>query len=139
MTNTVFYLATHPAVQTKLQQELDKLFPHGLTDWSYDSGKDLKYLTYVINETLRLKPSAPDGLARVTPPQGLQVDELHIPGDVVVSVPTFTIQRDERYFDQADQFQPERWASIENSANVPFFPFSRGESTIIGRLREPAR
>ncbi|PWY96139.1 cytochrome P450 [Aspergillus sclerotioniger CBS 115572] len=133
MTNTIYYLATHPAVQTKLRQELDVLFPHGLTDWSYESVKDLKYLTYVINETLRLKPSAPDGLARVTPPQGLQVDELQIPGDVVVSVPTFTIQRDERYFDQADQFKPERWESIGNSANVPWIPFSRGVFDCVGK------
>ncbi|PYI09740.1 cytochrome P450 [Aspergillus sclerotiicarbonarius CBS 121057] len=133
MTNAVFYLAAHPAVQTKLQQKLDELFPHGLQDWSYDSVKDFKYLTYVINETLRLKPSVPGGLARVTPPQGLQVDDVHIPGDVVVSVPTFTIQRDERYFDQADQFIPERWESIGNSANVPFIPFSRGVYDCVGK------
>ncbi|RAK95979.1 cytochrome P450 [Aspergillus ibericus CBS 121593] len=133
LTNAVFYLATHPAAQTKLQQELDQRFPHGLPDWSYDEVKDLKYLTYVLNETLRLKPSVPDGLARVTPPQGLQVDDLHIPGDVVVSVPTFAIHRDERYFDQADQFIPERWEAIGNSANVPFIPFSRGVFDCVGK------
>lgn len=103
--------------------------PEGIEGLSYENVKDLPYLTAVINETLRLKPSVLDGLVRVTPPQGLKVDEdLHLPGDVVVSVPTFAIQRDGRYWEDADQFRPERWASIENPANMPFIPFSRGES-----------
>ncbi|GFN18246.1 cytochrome P450 [Aspergillus tubingensis] len=132
--NTIYYLATHPGAQVQLQRELDERVPEGIEDLSYEKVKDLPYLTAVINETLRLKPSVLDGLVRVTPPQGLQVDkDLHLPGDVIVSVPTFAIQRDERYWEDADQFRPERWASIKNLADVPFIPFSRGSYDCVGK------
>ncbi|OJZ90193.1 hypothetical protein ASPFODRAFT_56527 [Aspergillus luchuensis CBS 106.47] len=132
--NTIYYLATHPGAQVQLQREIDERVPEGIEDLSYEKVKDLPYLTAVINETLRLKPSVLDGLVRVTPSQGLQVDkDLHLPGDVIVSVPTFTIQRDERYWEDADQFRPERWASINNVADVPFIPFSRGSYDCVGK------
>ncbi|KAL7650319.1 hypothetical protein ACMYSQ_012117 [Aspergillus niger] len=132
--NAVYYLATHPGVQAQLQREIDERLPEGIEGLSYENVKDLPYLTAVINETLRLKPSVLDGLVRVTPPQGLKVDEdLHLPGDVVMSVPTFAIQRDGRYWEDADQFRPERWASIENPANMPFIPFSRGSYDCVGK------
>ncbi|PWY61944.1 benzoate 4-monooxygenase cytochrome P450, partial [Aspergillus eucalypticola CBS 122712] len=132
--NTIYYLATHPGAQVQLQREIDERLPEGIEGFSYEKVKNLPYLTAVINETLRLKPSVLDGLVRVTPPQGLQVDkDLHLPGDVIVSVPTFTIQRDERYWENADQFRPERWASINNVADVPFIPFSRGSYDCVGK------
>lgn len=127
--NALFYLSIHPSALTRLQSELDHVFPNGIQDWSPERLKETKYLDYVINETLRLKPSVPGGLARVTPPQGLQVDDdIYIPGNTIVSVPTFTIHRDERYFTNAAKFIPERWEKIgaDGGAGVPFIPFSRG-------------
>ncbi|KAI3008928.1 hypothetical protein CBS147346_2363 [Aspergillus niger] len=132
--NAVYYLATHAGAQAQLQREIDERLPEGIEGLSYENVKDLPYLTAVINETLRLKPSVLDGLVRVTPPQGLKVDEdLHLPGDVVVSVPTFAIQRDGRYWEDADQFRPERWALIENPTSMPFIPFSRGSYDCVGK------
>ncbi|OJJ89023.1 cytochrome P450 [Aspergillus glaucus CBS 516.65] len=125
LTNALFYLSTHPTIFSKLQSELDNVFPHGMQDWSYDIVRDIKYLDYIINETLRLKPSVPGGLARVTPPEGLQIDDIYIPGDMIVTVPTFTIQRNERYFTRAREFIPERWEGV-STESVPFIPFSRG-------------
>ena len=82
----------------------------------------------IINETLRLKPPVPGGLPRVTPPQGLQIDEVYIPGDTVVGVPTYTLQRDPRYFEQPLEFIPERWEGV-NVEKSPFLPFSKGTLT----------
>lgn len=125
LTNAFFYLSTHPTILSKLQSELDHAFPHGMQDWLYNKVRDIKYLDYIISETLRLKPSVPGGLARVTPSEGLQIDDIYIPGDMIVSVPTFTIQRDERYFTRAREFIPERWEGV-STESVPFIPFSRG-------------
>ncbi|PYH94530.1 benzoate 4-monooxygenase cytochrome P450 [Aspergillus ellipticus CBS 707.79] len=133
LTNALFYLATHPAVLDHLHQQLDEAFPNGVPDWSFEGVKDMSYPTYILSETLRLKPPVPGGLSRVTPPEGLQIDEdLHIPGDVIVSAPTFTIHRDPRLWEKADQFIPERWAEIETS-KAPFFPFSRGAFDCVGK------
>ncbi|PWY66009.1 cytochrome P450 [Aspergillus heteromorphus CBS 117.55] len=125
LTNTLFYLATHPDVQTNLQSRLDEVFPAGMGSWSYEPARDMDYLTWIINETLRLKPAVPGGLSRVTPPEGLQIDELRIPGDVVVSVPTFTIHRDGRFWEKGDRFVPDRWEKIDTN-QAPYLPFSRG-------------
>lgn len=56
------------------------------------------------------------------PPEGWQIDDMHIPGGMIISVPTFTIQRDERFFHKAREFYPKRWESI-STESVPFVPF----------------
>jgi cytochrome P450 len=58
---------------------------------------------------MRLKPPVITGGYRVTPKEGLQVDEVWIPGDVNVITPIEMIQTDERYWVDAKKFVPERW------------------------------
>jgi cytochrome P450 len=67
---------------------------------------------------------------------GLTIDEVYIPGDVAVSVPTYTLQRDERYFEKALEFIPERWT--EETAHMvkdkrAFIPFSTGIFGCVGK------
>lgn len=91
------------------------------------------YLDWVLQETLRLKPSAPQGPLRLTPPDGIQVDEVFIPGGVIVAVPTYTIQRDARYWgDKAHEFVPERWENL-STERVPWIPFTRGRYACPGK------
>lgn len=92
----------------------------------------MSYLDYVIHETLRLRPSVPGGLVRMTPPQGLFVDGIFIPGNTVVSVPTYAMQLDERYWEEALSFKPERWEGL-STEKVPWIPFSRGQWTCPGK------
>ena len=89
----------------------------------------------IINETLRLKPAVPSGQPRVTPPEGLQIDEVWIPGDGNVVVPQYILQRDNRNFPEGDKFVPERWL-IENKKKMilneqAYFPFQLGESSLL--------
>ncbi|KAM6510175.1 hypothetical protein FALCPG4_017800 [Fusarium falciforme] len=132
LTNALFFLTRYPTCYRKLQAAVQAQFPKGVKDWTYEKTKSIPYLEYVIHETLRLKPSAPGGLSRLTPPQGLQIDEVFIPGDTIVSVPTYTIQRDERYWENALEFRPERWESV-NPEKVAWIPFSRGQYSCPGK------
>lgn len=86
----------------------------------------------MIQETLRLRPSVPSGLPRVSPPSGLQIDEVFIPGNVNLSVPTYAIQRDPRYWDDPLEFVPERWENLSPD-RAPFFPFTRGKYACPGK------
>ena len=63
----------------------------------------------------------------MTPRQGIQIDDVFIPGEIIVSVPTHTIQRDPRYFDKPLEFLPERWEGLDDD-DIPFLPFSKGMS-----------
>jgi cytochrome P450 len=60
----------NPGVYMKLQRLLDKEFPGGDADFDYTLLSDVPFLDGIINETLRLKPSVPGGLTRITPKEG---------------------------------------------------------------------
>lgn len=134
LASALYYLAKNPAVLEKVQRQLDKAMPAGPNDWSYEKVKEVTYLDDIINETLRLRPAVMTGGPRVTPPEGIQVDEVYIPGDVNVLVPTQLLQTDERYYKDARNFVPERWNENKEmcSSEAPFFPFILGE---FGALR----
>lgn len=126
LASVLFFLAKCPEVQKTLQKKVDMAFPKR-SDWTYDKVKRITYIDDIINETLRLKPALLTGGFRVTPPEGLQVDEQFIPGDTNVFVPVYQIHTDPRYWQNALEFIPERWgdrkAQMDTEA-APFMPFS---------------
>ena len=95
-----------------------------------------QYLNAVINETLRLHPPVMSGLQRVTPPEGMVINSKHVPGNTVVTIPTYTLHRDERNFSSPNSFMPERWIdakSVENHNVKAFNPFSYGPTGCVGK------
>lgn len=85
-------LATHVTELNKLQLEIDEYFK-GVEQLDNASLSKLPYLEAVINEGLRLHPAVPSGLQRQTPPEGLQVGDVFIPGNTIVQVPLHTLFR----------------------------------------------
>lgn len=87
---------------------------------------------------MRLKPPACEGLVRETPPEGLTVDGVFIPGKTIVSVPTWTIQRDPRYWEDPEEWRPERWEGVNpNEEGLAFLPFSKGELCFLSPFSTP--
>lgn len=129
LASVLYYLVKNPATLAKLQRLLDDAMPAGVEDWSYEKVKSVAYLDDVIQETLRLRPAVMTGGYRVTPTEGITVDEVYIPGDVNVFVPVQLIQTDERYYTNAKEFVPERWSEKRDMCveGAPFFPFVLGE------------
>lgn len=121
-------LATHPQYIIKLRKELEQTVP-------FDSQRPLPLLDAVINESMRLWPSIFHGSRRVTPPEGITVLGQYIPGNMIVQVPPFPLNRDPRFFVQPDEFMPERW--MDGSKLVlnkdAFMPFSRGPYSCAGK------
>ncbi|CAG1974456.1 unnamed protein product [Fusarium graminearum] len=126
ITNVFYHLAKNPDCYQALQDAMWQHFPNGGSEWTYEKVRAVPYLDWVINESLRLRPPVPGGLTRVTPPEGLWVDDVFIPGDIVISVPTYTMQRDENYWSDALSFKPERWKGL-STKNTPYIPFTRGQ------------
>ncbi|OJD10365.1 hypothetical protein AJ78_08596 [Emergomyces pasteurianus Ep9510] len=139
LTCLIFILATHPEHQTLLQRELDALLT-GIDDISYQklsAANSAPVLESIILETLRLYPAAPGGMQRMTPPEGARIAGKWIPGNTLVSTPTYSLHRDPRNFDQPNSFIPERWTSPA-SANLikqkeAFNPFLIGADSCAGK------
>lgn len=133
LTYMLYYLAKYPDIQAKLQGLLDKAFPGGSDHWSIDELGHVGYLDDCLAETLRLKPALPLGGPRETPAEGIQIDEVHIPGSIIVLVPTRQIQQDPRYWTDAEEFIPERWRERRDEMgtdNSPYMPFLLGKSSM---------
>jgi cytochrome P450 len=115
-----FELAWDRGLVRRLQAEFD-----ALPNLEHDSLQTVALLDAVINETLRLHPPVPSGTQRVTPAEGLHIGDVYVPGDTIVQVPSYTVFRDERNFERATEFVPERWTTRpemikDRSVYIPF-------------------
>ncbi|KAG6180600.1 hypothetical protein E4U36_004717 [Claviceps purpurea] len=134
LSSLFFLLATNKTECVKLQQELDTCFP-GATELDQSKLSKMKFLQACINEALRLLPPVPSGLQRMTPPEGLMIGDRFIPGDTIVTIPSYAQYRDERFFAFPNSFIPERWTTrpelIKDSSI--YVPFGSGKYACVGK------
>lgn len=130
LTNLFYYLSINPEIREELQCEIDQM-----GEISDSSLLQLNLLDAVINETMRLYPVVPSGLQRQTPPEGLRIGNVYIPGNVIVQTPLYTVFRDERNFERPTEFIPSRWTTqpdLVKNKNV-FIPFNSGLYQCVGK------
>ncbi|KAK7418715.1 hypothetical protein QQX98_003733 [Neonectria punicea] len=129
-----FELATNPEATRQLQEEIDQYYA-GTEEPDHVALSKLKYLQACIDESLRLHPPVPSGLQRMTPPQGLQIGDVFIPGDTILQIPSYTMNRDTRLFDHPNEFIPERWTTRPELTKDKsmFHPFSTGRYSCVGK------
>ncbi len=87
---------------------------------------------HIVDETLRMYPPVQITTRLVT--KDLELGDYTIPAGWEVLVPEIVYYRDERYFERADEFLPERWADdsplrLERRA---YFPFLTGPKFCVG-------
>lgn len=124
-----YYLAKNLQVQKKLQRELDEALANEDDPvTTFEQIKRMPYLQAVIDEALRLHSTSGIGLPRVVPEGGLTTQGHYFPEGAVLSVPTFTIHRDESIWgSDPEAFRPERWFEQDQKAiQKTFNPFSFG-------------
>lgn len=89
----LFYLlAQHPEHVLKLREELRGCIKDE-EDWTDLDINNCEHLNACIREALRLYPPGPSGVFRMTPPQGLQIGDVYIPGNTDIQLPAYIIQR----------------------------------------------
>ena len=125
LTFVSYYLAASPERVSNLRAEIRTLTSYSDTVQL----QALPYLNALIYETLRLHPGVPSGGLRVTPPEGLWINDTFISGRTIVSTPHYTLQRREDCFVHADEFIPERWTTrpelVKNKA--AYIPWGVGK------------
>jgi len=136
LSHTFFELARRPDVWAKLQAEVDKL---GGEAPDYETMKSMKYVKWVLNESLRLWPVVP-GNTRIAIrdtvlPLGGGPDEkspILVPKGTPVGYSVWSMhRRTDFYGEDALQYKPERWETLRPSWE--YLPFNGGPRICIGK------
>lgn len=128
ITHVFYYLARAPLQVEKLREELQA------SSWKSSGGtphrnvQKAEHLNAIINETLRLHPAVSTAMPRKTPPEGILVGEVVIPGDMTVWCPQWVLSRDKTVYERAEAFVPERWTTEPGmiKEKAAYAPFSTG-------------
>lgn len=140
---TAFFLSYLVYLLSIHQDEQDKLYDilmKELGDRETFAGEDvagIKYLTYVMMETLRLYAIIP-GLTRVSSEEvTIKEAGVTIPKGATVLIPMVIMNRDPEIWDKPSEFRPSRFEERGNdftSAKDGYFPFGYGSRTCIGNI-----
>lgn len=128
---TWMLLSQNPQVWQSLQAELAEVLgdrPPSMADLP-----NLRYTDQVIKESMRLYP--PVALIGREVATDTTIGDYAVPEGMVLMLSQWVMHRKPEYFDQADQFQPERWADdLEKSLpRGVYFPFGDGPRICIGK------
>ena len=128
---TWMLLAQHPAVQTKLLDEINTVLegrPPTVADLQH-----LRYANMVIKESMRLYPAVPSfGREAV---KNCEIGDYLIPAGCSIIISQWVMHRSPKYFENSEVFQPERWEN-DLEKRLPkgvFIPFGDGPRICIGK------
>ena len=125
---TWYLLATHPAIADRVQAEVDAVLGDRLPE-----AEDLQNLVFtqmVLKESMRLYP--PAWLLGREAIKDTELGGVGIPRGATVLISQWVMHRDNRFFDDAISFRPERWESNPVLPRFVYFPFGAGPRVCIG-------
>lgn len=128
-------IAANPSIQIKLQQEINKVLDEKNGNVTYDTVSQLEYLQAVIKEGLRFFSSSVLERICTSPfelPSALPGKKPFIVNKgMLIWIPSFAIHHDEKYYDNPEEFRPERFLS-SNHNNSLYLSFGLGPRSCIG-------
>ncbi|RID49944.1 hypothetical protein BRARA_H00705 [Brassica rapa] len=125
----------NPKVVAKLQEEVDSVIGDRFP--TLEDMKKLKYTTRVMNESLRLYPQPPVLIRRSLENDKLGPYPIKRGEDIFISV--WNLHRSPLHWDDAEEFNPERWPldgpnPNETNQNFSYLPFGGGPRKCIGDM-----
>jgi cytochrome P450 len=130
LTWTWYQLSQNPSVEDRLQQEIKSVLA-GRKPVFQDVPR-LAYTAKIVRESMRLYP--PVWAFGRTATRDCKLGGYEIPRGADVIASQWITHRDPRFFENAEQFDPDRWYS-QQTQRLPkfaYFPFGGGERMCIG-------
>ncbi|XP_075979955.1 putative cytochrome P450 6a13 [Anticarsia gemmatalis] len=130
---TLLELASNPKILKTLHEEIDSVFEPGKTELTYADIEKLQYMEMVMNEAMRKYP--PIGfIQRVCTKDTVLPSKVIIEKGTGIIIPAYAIHRDERFYSNPDEFDPERFGpnNIADVKKYSFMPFGEGNRICIG-------
>ncbi|XP_066262203.1 uncharacterized protein [Euwallacea similis] len=131
-------LAQNPEYQQKIRDEIKKSEDENQGELTYEALHELPWLNACLYESLRYTPPV-DFMTKLCTesfeytPTNSSYKNMKVtlfPGDTVI-LPYAFLMKDDKYFENADKFMPERM--FTNTDKSIFFPFGDGPRTCIGQ------
>ncbi|CUS11563.1 unnamed protein product [Tuber aestivum] len=126
-------------IQSRLRAEIHAAFPSGVpATVTYDQIANLKYLSYITSEVLRLHP--PVGVTLRMAGEDTTLNGEFLPKGTSIVISPFAINRSVALWGaDAEEFKPERWAGGADGAaavesNYGFLTFLAGPRGCIGHV-----
>ncbi|MFC0524614.1 bifunctional cytochrome P450/NADPH--P450 reductase [Pontibacillus salicampi] len=127
----IYYLLKHSDIREKAYQEVDEVLGEGAP--TYKQVKQLKYIRHILNETLRLWPTAPV-FALYAKEDTTIGSGIRFQKGEAASVLLPQLHRDkEAWGDDAHEFRPERFEDEKSIPHHAFKPFGNGQRACIGQ------
>ncbi|CAG2173908.1 unnamed protein product, partial [Oppiella nova] len=128
-----YLLALNPSAQEKLYDEV-----MGAVDSdgeiSYEDLQRLPYLDACLSETLRLFPPLVRLERIASEDMKLGTKGVTLKKDQMIEIPVYPIHRSEKYYENPDEFKPERFLPENRHKLIPYtyFPFGTGPRNCLG-------
>ena len=121
-------LSANPDAEARLHDELDELLDGkpGIEDvFAFE------YTEAVVKEAMRLFPPAHE--IRRSPAEDVEIGGYTIPEGCLITLPAWVLHRDDRFWDDPEQFRPERFLEDSDRPEYAYFPFGGGPRRCIGQ------
>ncbi|KAK2576490.1 hypothetical protein KPH14_005817 [Odynerus spinipes] len=133
MSHALYELAQHQDMQDKLRKEIREEFKRNDGTLKYESIKTMPYLHAVFQETLRKYPAGPLLFREcLAPSYTFEGTKVTIPKNQKLLIPIVALHHDPEIYPNPDNFDPERFITMEKIDETNYMPFGRGPRNCIG-------
>jgi len=131
LTYTWFLLSEHPEAKRRVQEEIDEVV--GEERPGMDHVRELEYLEWVIQEAMRLYP--PVYVMFREPTEDVTLSGYPIEQGMTLMLSQWGVHRSERFYDDPETFDPDRWKPerAKERPRFAYFPFGGGPRHCIGK------
>ncbi|UPV76830.1 cytochrome P450 (plasmid) [Halorussus limi] len=129
LTYTWYLLSQHPDAERRVHEEVAEVLgddPPTMTDVG-----DLTYVEQVVDEAMRLYPPVYAMFREATEP--VELGGYRIPEDAAIMLSQWAMHRSDRYWENPDAFDPDRWTRDADRPRFAYFPFGGGPRHCIGK------
>ncbi|KAI8094932.1 cytochrome P-450 cyp509A1 [Gilbertella persicaria] len=130
----IYYLAIHPEIQQRAREEAMHILGKEPVDIAptLEQTKEMTFINQIIKETLRIHPTAPQVVPRITQQDSVFGDKF-IPKGSRVSVDIYCMHHYNKVWPDAETFNPDRFSGNEHTQHgISWLSFSSGARQCLG-------
>jgi cytochrome P450 family 6 len=127
-------LALNQDIQDKLRDDINETLAKHNNEVTYEAVNEMKYLDMVFKESLRMYVVIDSQIRKCEKEFTIPNTNITIPAGMSILIPTNVIHRDERFYDNPNQFNPDNFLpeNVEKRPQYSYIPFGEGPRICIG-------